>query len=45
MTTLANPRPQGLPESEQHSASYIALGLTQGFMLTLSLFLLLSLGL
>ncbi len=44
MEKLHDPRPQGLPEAQQHSASYIMIGLAQGFMLTLSLFLLLALG-
>lgn len=38
------PMPLGRPESSQHGRSYIAVGLAQGFSLTLFLFLLLLLG-
>jgi hypothetical protein len=45
MNRSDDPRPEGLPETQTHSAAYVITGLTQGFMLTLSLFLLISLGL
>lgn len=39
------PMPQGRPETKQHTLPYIAIGLVQGLLLTLSIFLLLMLGL
>ena len=44
MENIQDPRPQGLAQTQQHSASYVMIGLAQGFTLTLSLFLLLLLG-
>ena len=38
------PMPEGRPESKQHAKSIIAVGLAQGFLLTLSIFLLIGLG-
>jgi len=42
---IAMPMPKGRPDSEPHSKSYIVVGLLQGFTLTISLFLLIGIGL
>ena len=39
------PMPKGRPESAQHTLPYILIGLAQGLLLTISLALLVSLGL
>jgi hypothetical protein len=39
------PMPKGRPETPQHTKSYIVVGLAQGFVLTLSIFLLVGVGL
>jgi hypothetical protein len=39
------PMPKGRPESAQHTKSYIIVGLAQGFLLTLTIFLMIGLGL
>jgi hypothetical protein len=36
--------PEGRPESKQHAKSYIVVGLAQGFLLTMSIFLLIGFG-
>ena len=38
------PMPEGRPESKPHALPYIAVGLVQGFMLTVVIFLLLMFG-
>lgn len=37
-------KPEGRPESKQHSWSYIAVGLAQGFSFTLFIFVLMWVG-
>lgn len=39
------PMPKGRPDSKPHSKPFIIIGLLQGFTLTLSLFLLIGMGL